>query len=300
MSPGGLGHLDAGDPLEHVDLAGLALLDDRAVGPHGRQVGRLRDLAREDAPDRQPPQIVRVVDVRDNHLVGSVADDRGGDVLEDRVEERPQVARFRLGVPRDVSQAARAVEDLELQMMLLGRQRQEEVVNLLLHLGRPRVRTVDLVDEHDRPLPALERLLQDEAGLGQGPLRRVDEQQHALDHREDPLDLRAEVPVAGRVDDVDDDVLVVDRRVLGEDRDAPLLLELARVHDEVVHVLADAEGAALLEQRVDESRLAVVDVRHDGDRAAVGPRGGSGDDRVCGGHGEQRSLYRHDPACQPA
>ena len=144
-------------------------------------------------------------------------------------------------------------------------------MDLLLDLRRPRVGAVDLVDQDDRPLAALERLLQDEARLGQRPLGGVDEQEHALDHRQDPLDLRAEVPVARRVDDVDDDVLVVDGRVLGEDRDPPLLLELARVHDELVHVLADAERPALLEQRVDERRLPVVDVRDDGDRAAVGP-----------------------------
>ena len=40
-------------------------------------------------------------------------------------------------------------------------------------------------------------------------------------------------------------------------------------------MLADAERPALLQERVDERRLPVVDVRDDGDRAAVGPsRGG--------------------------
>ena len=119
------------------------------------------------------------------------------------------------------------------------------------------------------PLVALERLLQDEPRLRQRPLGGVHEEEHALDHRQDPLDLRAEVAVARRVHDVDDGVAVLDRRVLGEDRDAALLLELARVHDELLDVLAGAEGAALLEQRVHERRLAVVDVRDDGERAAV-------------------------------
>jgi hypothetical protein len=106
--------------------------------------------------------------------------------------------------------------------------------------------------------------------------------------------------VARRVDDVDDDVLVVDGGVLGEDRDAPLFLELARVHDQLVHVLADAEGPALLQERVDERGLPVVDVRDDRDRAAVGPGGGRRRDGLDGVHDEQRSLYRVDPACQPS
>ena len=62
---------------------------------------------------------------------------------------------------------------------------------------------VDLVDDHDHGQVGLERLAQHEAGLGQRALGRVDEQQHAVDHRERPLDLTAEVRVAGRVDDVD-------------------------------------------------------------------------------------------------
>ena len=106
---------------------------------------------------------------------------------------------------------------------------------------------------------------------GSGPFRGVDEQEDALDHRQDALHLRAEVPVARRIDDVDDGVAVLDRGVLGEDRDPPLLLELARVHDELVHVLSRAERPALLQERVHERRLAVVDVRHDRERAAVRP-----------------------------
>ena len=208
-------------------------------------------------------------------LNGRLADLRRRDVLEDRVEEGPEIARLRLGIPRDVPEPAGAVEDLELEVMLLGREREEEVVDLLLDLLRARVGAVDLVDQHDRPLAALERLLQDEPRLRQRALRGVDQEQHAFDHRQDALDLGAEVPVARRVDDVDDHVLVVDGRVLGEDRDASLLLELARVHDEIVDVLSDAEGPALLEQRVDERGLAVVDVRDDGDAPPVGAADGA-------------------------
>ena len=68
------------------------------------------------------------------------------------------------------------------------------------------------------------------------------------------------------------DVLVVDGGVLGEDRDAALALELAGVHDEIGDVLAHAERAALFQQRVDQRRLAVVDVGHDGDAPPVGAR----------------------------
>ncbi len=57
---------------------------------------------------------------------------------------------------------------------------------------------------------------------------------------------------------------VADRRVLGEDGDAALLLEIVRVHDPFVDLLVRADGSGLLEERVDERGLAVVDVGDDG------------------------------------
>jgi len=91
--------------------------------------------------------------------------------------------------------------------------------------------------------------------------------------------------VARRVDDVDDGVPVSNRRVLGEDRDAPLLLEVPGVHDQLRDLLADAERPALFQERVDERRLAVVDVRHDGKTAPVRADAGSGDGRSFHGFG---------------
>ena len=125
-------------------------------------------------------------------------------------------------------------------------------------------------------LPPSRAFLRTNRVCGSGPSEASTRSRTPFDHRQDALDLGAEVPVAGRVDDVDDHVPVADRRVLGEDRDAPLLLELARVHDELLDVLADAERPALLQEGVDQRRLAVVHVRDDGDRPAVGAGGGRG------------------------
>src|SRR5581483_1286028 len=56
---------------------------------------------------------------------------------------------------------------------------------------------------------------------------------------------------------------VTDGRVLGENRDAALFLEVIRVHDALVHLLVGADGAGLLEESVDERGLAVIDVGDD-------------------------------------
>ena len=62
---------------------------------------------------------------------------------------------------------------------------------------------------------------------------------------------------------------MADGRVLGEDRDPLLALEVHRVEHALGDVLVLAEGAGLPEHRVDERRLAVVDVGDDRDVADV-------------------------------
>ena len=115
--------------------------------------------------------------------------------------------------------------------------------------------------------PQRQRLARDEARLRHRALDRVDQHQHAVDHRQRALDLAAEVAVAGGVDDVDVHAGVVQRRVLGEDGDAALALEVVAVHHALFQVLVGGEHAGLAQQLVDQRGLAVVDVGDDGDVA---------------------------------
>ena len=75
--------------------------------------------------------------------------------------------------------------------------------HLVVHPHRLGVLPVDLVDRDDRPQPERQRLPGDEPGLRHRPFGGVDQDQHPVDHAEDPLDLAAEVGVARRVHDVD-------------------------------------------------------------------------------------------------
>ena len=172
--------------------------------------------------------------------------------------------RFADGHARRAGAGAR-VEDREIDLLFVGVEVDEEVVDLVEDFLRPRVRPVDLVDDDERRQPPLERLAQHEPRLRQRSFGRVHQEQHAVDHRQRPLDLAAEVGVARRVDDVDQDVVVVDGRVLGEDGDAPLPLEVGVVHHPLGHPLVGAEDPALVEHGVDQRGLAVVDVGDDGD-----------------------------------
>ena len=120
--------------------------------------------------------------------------------------------------------------------------------------------------------PCCSAFMRDEARLRHRAFDRVDEQQHAVDHAEHALDLAAEVGVAGRVDDVDVMPVVVDRAVLGEDRDAALALEVVAVHHPLGDVLVLGKRAGLDQELVDQRGLAVVDVGDDGDVAEVAAR----------------------------
>ena len=57
----------------------------------------------------------------------------------------------------------------------------------------------------------------------------------------------------------------MDGGVLGENRDPALTLELVAIHGALGDPLVGAKRPALVQQRVDERRLAVVDVRDDRD-----------------------------------
>ena len=193
----------------------------------------------------------------------------GGMVGDEGVEERGERAGVVGERALGDALAGVGVEDGEIELVLRGVEVDEQVVDLVEHLGRARILPVDLVDDDHRDQGGLERLLQHEARLGQGALSRVDQQQHAVHQGQRALDLAAEVGVARGVDDVDLHVLVVHGRVLRHDRDALLPLEVDRVHDPLDDVLVGAEDAGLPEHGVDQRGLAVVDVGDDGDVSDV-------------------------------
>ena len=86
-----------------------------------------------------------------------------------------------------------------------------------------------------------------------------------IHHRQDALDLAAEVGVAGGVDDVDAGVVPIDRGRLGQDGDAALLFEVVGVHCAFGDALVFAERARLAEKLIDQRGFAMVDVRDDRD-----------------------------------
>jgi len=248
-----------------------------ALAPgHGLALG---DLAFHDAQQRKSAEIGRSVEVGDPRLERcTFVVGRRRDVIEQDRDEFVQVllvdhagddAVRLVEVERGPAITAGAVDDRELDLMLFRVEIEEEFVHLVDDFERARVRAIDLVDHKDDGEVAGECLAQHEPGLRQRAFGGIDQQHDAVDHRQGPFDLAAEVGVTGGVDDVQRDVVVGaivvphERGVLRQDRDALLALEIARVHDALGNFLVGTEGAGLVQHCVDEGGLAVVDVGDD-------------------------------------
>ena len=172
-----------------------------------------------------------------------------------------------LEVVDGVAVASGGVDDGEVEELVGCVELDEEVEDLVDGPVGACGGLVDLVDDDDDGEGEREGLLEDEVGLGHGAFLGVDEEECAVGHLEDTLDLAAEVGMSGGVDDVDGVVLVAEGAVLGGDGDAALALEVIGVHEALLDLLVVAEAAGELEESVDDGGLAVVDVRDDGDVA---------------------------------
>ena len=153
----------------------------------------------------------------------------------------------------------------KLKLVVRGAEVGHEVEGVVHHGLGARTVTVDLVDHDHHGKAGVDGVAQDEARLGHGALGGVDEQQGAVRHAQDALDLAAEVGVAGGVDDVDLHALVLDGDVLGQDGDASLALLVVGVEHALLDLLVLAERVRGPQHLVDQRGLAVVDVRDDGD-----------------------------------
>ena len=176
----------------------------------------LAQRARADAAQRQAPDVRRGVEVGDERLQrhrpgrtsapGCARASRSNSGSQRRaVGQSGAVGR---PLHRRLALARHAVDDREVELVDVGVEVEEQLLDVVDDLGDAGVGAVDLVDHEDHRQLGLERLAQHEAGLRERALGGVDEQQHAVDHRQRPLDLAAEVGVAGRVDDVDRHVAV--------------------------------------------------------------------------------------------
>ncbi len=284
VGDGGLGKPGDGD-----DVARLGLLDrptiEAAEGQELRQPRGLDHLAvarqrlhrhvhlgdaAMDAAGQHAAEIGIVLQRRHQHGERRVRiGDRRMHVLEDQIEERDQILALVLEVGDSPAGAARGIKRRKIELVVIGVERGEQIENLVMHLDRARIAAIDLVDDDDRAQALAQRLADHEFGLRHRPFGGIDQHQNAIDHREDALDLAAEIGMAGRVDDVDARLLPLHRGAFGENGDAALALEIVRIERALHHLLIGAESAALAQKLIDKRGLAMIDMRDDGDIANI-------------------------------
>ncbi len=194
----------------------------------------------------------------------------------DQFEQRVQRAVARFHVLAGIAIATRSVQNGEIELFVVGIERNEQVEHFVQNFHRAAIRTVDLVDDDDGLQPQRQRLAGDELGLRHGPFGAVHQQDHAVDHAEDTFDLGPEIGVSRRVDDIDADVVPFDAGAFGKDGDPAFFLQIVGIHRAFFHPLVFAERAGLAEQLIDQGGLAVIDVCDDRNIA-----------QLCG-HGENR------------
>ena len=256
-------HRNLFQPHEGVEGGELDPRSDRLFAAEAVGLAHLQDAVHQ-AADGELAHVGVIVEVRDEILRhGQIIPLRTWNCRQDRIEERREIRRAVPELPVGDTAFGIRVEDRKLDLLLRRIEVDEEVVHLVDHHLDPRIGAVDLVDdEDDGNLPG-KGLLQHEARLRQRAFARIDQQHHPVHHVQAPLDLPAEIGVARRVHDVDLHLPVADGRVLGHDRDAPLLFEIHRIHHAILDDLVVVEGSRLPEHPVHEGRLAVVHVGND-------------------------------------
>ena len=106
--------------------------------------------------------------------------------------------------------------------------------------------------------------MKNESCLRHRAVESVNYEEDCVNHFEYALNLASEIGVAGSINDVDADALVIDGGVLGEDRDSSFTLQIIGVHNLLNNCLVFTVNACLLEHGVNDCRLAVVNVCDDG------------------------------------
>src|SRR5439155_25028024 len=174
----------------------------RAVAKNEDDVLRLLDAAALNASDAESPDVIVVVDRRDEELQWTVGvAGRRRNLLEDRVEQRLHVVVRVFERRADESRASAGVKNWEIELLIRRAELDHQIENFVEHGLGPCIAAIDLVDDDDRKETEDERLAEDEAGLRHRTFGGIDQQDHTLDHREDALHFAAEIGVAGRVDD---------------------------------------------------------------------------------------------------
>ena len=188
---------------------------------------------------------------------------RRGNLLHNRLHQRLEAVALVLHVELCNAVARRRIDDGEVELIVVRIELHEEFEHFVVYIVHTLIRTVNFIDDNDGLELLLQRLAQHIFRLRHRPLECIHEEQDAVHHVQDAFHLAAEIRVTWCIHDVDLDAVVENRRVFRKNRNAALALNVARVHHALADLLVQAEHMTLTQHRVDQRRLAVVNVCDD-------------------------------------
>ena len=200
----------------------------------------------EDAADCDAAQVVAVIQIGDQQLQYSFRiSGRTRNVLDDGVEKRLQIVRLVLEIHLGDAKFAVGIDDRKIELVFVGIQIDEEIVDLIEHFLYAGIRAIDFIDHHNRLQLRFQRFHQNVTRLWQRAFARVHKQHDAVDNLEGALHFSAEITVAGCVDDVNLHVAISDAGGFGKNGNAALTLQVVRIHHAFDYLLVLAEESAL-------------------------------------------------------
>ncbi len=256
---------------EHADLAGAKLVDRRELGLEHADAVDL--VMRGDADHADALALLEhAVDHAHQHHHAEI--DVVPAIDQQRLERRVAVALRRRQAGDDGFQHfGNVLAGLGGNHDRVGSVEPDHVLDLLLDGFRLGRRQVDFVEHRHDLVAGVDGVIDVGERLRLDALARVHHQERALDGGERAVDLIGKVDVTGGVDQIEDVVLAVARPVIEPhglrlDGDAALALDIHGIEHLLLH-LAQLQPAGELDQPVGERRLAVVDMRDDGEIADI-------------------------------
>ena len=94
-------------------------------------------------------------------------------------------------------------------MIIIGIKRHKEIKDFIHHRFGARVGAVNFIDDHNRLQPLRQSFAQNEFGLRHRAFGGVRQEDHAIGHMQNTFHLTTEISVAGRVDNIDANILAI-------------------------------------------------------------------------------------------
>ena len=208
--------------------------------------------------------VATIVERRDEHLRCSLYLLGCGNHLYNLVEQIGNVVSGILPLLSHPSVLGGTIDNREIELVFSGVEREHQVEHHFVDFLGAAVGFVDLVDHNNGFQTNLQCLLQHESSLRHRTFKSINQQQTAIGHVQHALNLTTKIAVSRGVDNIDFRSFPIDGNVLGKNGDTAFALQVVGVEHLAGKILSFSEKMSSQHHFVHKRRLAVVNVRYNG------------------------------------